>query len=220
MIRPSHLVFAAAASAALFLGAASGAQASGRREIRHEFAHTAGQPIELEFPIGELRIVGYEGTKVEVDIRAECRWSSSRCEARLERLAVDDRSSDRRMRLEVDDGGFFRGSGLELRAEIRVPSSAPLAVEMGIGELNIRDMANDLHVDLGIGEVKVSVPETSAAGVTVDAGIGESDLHGPSRSVRHARPMLVGSHLSWNAGEGRAQIDVSVGIGEAKVYLD
>jgi len=198
------------------LGAAARADES-YREIRESFPFRTGQEIELEFPIGQLRIEPASGSAVEVEIEGRCRWSSS---CGLDKIEVDHRSGDRVLRVRVTADGLGSKTQHELRAVVRVPPRAALDVEMSIGELEIRDLEGDLDAELGIGEVRVYASGPRVRAVYLDAGIGEASLRGSTSRARSSRPMLVGGEVEWTDGEGETTLDVEVGIGEVRVDLD
>ena len=217
--------------------------AGDRRQIHETFDLAPGQQVALDFPIGSLEVEGWDGSEVKVEVEARCRRDSRRCERRLEELELRSKSSSRRLALEVDADGSWRGTDMELEAVVRVPRRAPRSIDMGIGELRAeplgeipdsadrrlaeidiedivlpRKSGNDVRIEMGIGEVEVRMAEAAVGSVSLDAGIGESRLDGPSARVEERRKLLIGSELSWD-GDGRARIDVELGIGEISVDL-
>jgi len=206
------------AAAALALAPAVAA-AREHRELSESFQYLRGQTVRLDFPVGELEIEASSGDKVEVELRAECRWDNSRCYAALEDVRIVSRSSDRRLSIEIEgDKNWGRGK-LELEGTIRVPRQAELDVEFGIGELEIDDFEGDVRVDMGIGDVTVRADASKVRSVDIDAGIGEATLSGVRENVRGRRSLLIGAEVSWDDGSGGSRIVVDLGIGDAKVRL-
>jgi hypothetical protein len=91
---------------------------------------------------------------------------------------------------------------------------------MGIGDLDIRGIVHDLFVDMGIGEVSLSLPESAVKAVYLDTGIGESQIWGSQGRVDSTRPFFIGSEVVWESGGGRSEVVVDLGIGEISVHLD
>ncbi|MDX1501619.1 MAG: hypothetical protein R3325_04585 [Thermoanaerobaculia bacterium] len=205
--------------AALCVALPAVAFAGGEREIERSFPLEPGQSVMLDFPVGSLTVEGWDGDEVRVELEAECRHRSRRCEERLAELEVRSRSGSRRLEVEVGPGGSWKSSRLELEAVVWVPRRAALEIEMGVGELRVEGFENDVRIDMGIGEVGVRMAEAVVRSVELDAGIGESRLSGVSPRVRERRSLLIGSELSWDEGEGRAQVEVDLGIGEISVSL-
>jgi hypothetical protein len=90
---------------------------------------------------------------------------------------------------------------------------------MGVGELEVAGVDDDLSIDLGVGEVDVSVPEARFRSVDLDAGIGEASLRLPEGRYQGRRSFLIGSELDWHEGRGQAALVVDLGVGEVEVRL-
>ena len=217
-MRRSLIPFALLVALAAMVATDASARADeGYREIHKSFPFRAGQAIEIDFPIGQLRIEAGNELEVAVELEARCRWRSN---CGLEKVEIDHRSSDRTLRIDVRADGLGSKTQQEMKAVMRVPPGASLDVEMSIGELEIRDLEGDLEAELGIGEVRVYASAARVRAVYLDAGIGEAALRGAEPRARSARSMLVGGEVEWAEGEGDATLDVEVGIGEVRVDLD
>jgi hypothetical protein len=214
-----------AALAALGLLTAS-SPATAERSIRHLSRETAtrpGQEIHINFPIGELRVVGTADDKVSAELDIQCQKRAWRedCDDAAERVElVIDNDNDR---LSVDFRGYPRllkdDSKISLHGTIRVPANRPLIVEMNIGELEIEGVAADLEADLHIGELSIEAPGRGFGSAALDAGVGEATLRTPDGWIEGDRSFLVGSEVNWRRGTGRDRIRADVGIGEIEVRL-
>ncbi len=125
-------------------------------------------------------------------------------------------TSGDRLRVEVKNWPKF-GKNLHVIARIEVPRDLPLRAELGIGELTIEGTAGDLTVDLGIGEVNITLPKEAIGSVGIDTGIGEASLSAGGRHYESAG--LMTRTLRWNEGTGRAEVTANCGIGEIDVTL-
>jgi hypothetical protein len=216
---------ACAALAALGLLTAS-SPAAAERSIRHlnrEAATRPGQEVHINFPIGELRVVGTGDDKVSADLDIRCQKRAWRedCDDAAERVElVIDNDDDR---LSIDFRGYPRllkdDSKISLHGTIRVPAKRPLIVEMNIGELDIEGVAADLEANLHIGELSIEAPGRGFGSAALDAGIGEATLRTPDGWIEGDRSFLIGSEVSWRRGSGRDRIRADVGIGEIEVRL-
>ena len=87
-----------------------------------------------------------------------------------------------------------------------------------IGEVTIEGFASDVNLALGVGEATVRSPESAFRSASVNVGIGEAMLVKPGSSRERAG--VFGNALQWKAGKGSHLLGLSVGIGEASIYLD
>lgn len=211
-------------SIALFIvlvGTAGAVAAGGSRTVEGQARLTEGQEVRLDFPVGELEIVGVEGDRFRIEIRGRCKHGSSRCDEHLDEIEIEIRESRGGLRVEVAPYSKWRWwDSLQIDARVTHPSRHALVVDMGVGELDIEGVAADLEVDLGVGEVSVDLDARTVKTVYLDAGIGETELLVPDGWVQGERSFLIGSECSWRDGDGEARVHVEVGVGEAVVRLE
>jgi hypothetical protein len=175
--------------------------------------------VYLDFPLGEATIEATQGDRVEVVIELACDdgWGSSGCPDRAERIEMLHDISGDRMELTLDGYSRWRSRGLEVNLRMRVPERLALWVDMGIGELEIEGMRNDVTVDMGIGEASVSMRAEDVGRVALDTGIGETSLRTPDGRTGAAG--LFTSEVDWPGASGEARVRVDLGIGEIDVRL-
>ena len=206
------------AAAALATTAHAGSKA---REISQSFALEEGQALRLDVPVGEIRIEGAAGDKVEIELHVTCRWGSDEdCLRLLEKVELESRTTARRRIVEVVSDSGWHKTKLEIEGDVRIPRGAALEVDMGVGELSIAGVTGDVSADLGVGELSIRIPLASVRSVGLDAGVGEAKLLGAGAVVQGRRSMLVGSEVFWDEGEGKSRVRADVGVGEATVYLE
>jgi len=185
----------------------------------HVYPVTAKHRVEIEFPVGQLRVVPTDESKVHFDIRVTCRGrSESRCEELANELTLDSRDTGGTLHIKLDHYPKWRSNGFKVAGELRVPRSMALRVEMGVGELDIEGLEGDLDVDLGVGEADVLAPRAGARRVEVEAGIGDATIRGAGSSIETSR--FVGAKATWSRGDGRSDVRLHVGVGEATVRLE
>lgn len=175
--------------------------------------------ISLDVPVGEVEISAGSSDRVELDVVLECDdgWGSSRCRDRADQIRLESRERNGRLSIELEGYSTWRNRGLEVHLELRLPPRIALELDMGIGEVDIRDLQSDVTVDLGIGEVFVGMDESLVAKVVLDAGIGETSLR--TSEGRSSVAGLFTSELAWDEGGGEATIRVDLGIGEINVRI-
>lgn len=203
------------------LAVAAVATAGESRTIEGRASLAVGQEVRIDFPVGELEVVGVAGDEFRITIEGRCKRHSSRCADHLDDIEVDIHESRGVIWVEVAPHSKWRWwNSLEIEAQVQHPRDRPLSIDMGVGELEVEGTLSDLEIDLGVGEVTVDVPVAVVGTVTMDAGIGETELLVPAGWVRDERSFLVGSESSWRDGSGSARINVEVGVGEGVVRLD
>lgn len=202
-------------------GVAAVLAAGDSRTVEGQAQLAADQEIRLDFPVGELEIVGVDGDRFRIELTGRCKHNSSRCDEHLEEIEIEIRESRGALRVEVAPHSKWRWwNSLQIEARVTHPATRPLLVDMGVGELDIEGIAADLEVDLGVGEVSVDLPVEVVKTVYLDAGIGETELLVPDGWVQGERSFLIGSECSWRDGKGEARVRVEVGVGEAVVRLE
>lgn len=213
--------FTSLAFAALLLAAVPAAADHGRKNIAETLPATAADGIEIEFPVGDLRIetaASAAEDTVRVDLRVTCdRWFRS-CADRLEDVRLESHLSGDVLRIAIR--GYGKGkSDLEVDGTITIPAARQLSVEMGVGDLQISGVSKGLDVDLGVGEVRVRMPAAAVRSVTMDAGVGDTSLRLPSGHAAESRSFVT-SETDWEDGRGEARVSVDVGVGDAVITLE
>lgn len=203
------------------LSIAGGLWAGESRIVEGKALLAPGQELVLDFPVGELEIIGVEGSEFRIEVEGRCKRHSSRCGEHLKEIELEIRRRRGSLWVEVAPHSRWRWwNSLQIEARVTHPADRPLVVDMGVGELEIEGLRADLEVDLGVGEVSVDLPVEAVRSVYIDAGIGETELLVPAGWVQASRSFLIGSECRWRDGPGEARIRVDVGVGEAVVRLD
>lgn len=176
--------------------------------------------LTLEVPVGEVTVTAGDVDRVEARLEVRCDRGSRRCREKAADIRLRSQRSGDDLSMEVI--GFPRhngGKSLHADVEITVPRALAVRIEMGVGELEVRGVEGDVDVELGVGEVRVLVPESAVAEVTVDVGVGEANLRPRPKGTRSSRFLFLGNEIDWDGGSGRSSISVELGVGEADVEL-
>ena len=173
--------------------------------------------IHIDLPVGEVEVTGTSESEVDAHLDLVCDHDSSRCREAAQKVRfVYDTTGDE-LRLRVRDWPKGKMKGLHVRARISVPRALSLRAELGVGELTVKGIENDLIADLGVGEVNVTLAESAVGSVSVDTGIGEASIYAGGR--RYESAGLFVREVNWKKGTGRARVEVDCGVGEVSVSL-
>jgi hypothetical protein len=179
------------------------------KHISHSIDASDLELIQLEFPVGELEIESYDGDEIqlEIDIKAKRRWFAHRRD--VSEVELDVSMSGNSVRLEIDE------DKTEQIWVVKIPAALSLEVDLGVGEIQIRDFTNDLDVDLGVGSVMVEVSDTDYDSINVSSGVGDAKINGFPTPADNKRK-FISAEASYD-GEGEPEMDIEVGVGDVQV---
>ncbi len=181
-----------------------------------------GRPVSIRFGIGEIDIEATDRSEVRADLDVRCRpkLSDSLCAKYRRRLRLEPIETDEGFEVRLVGLSKWKLRKLELDGRVEVPRWSPLAVRIGIGDVEIRSGAKDLSVTMGIGDLTIRAPESQVASVGVRTKIGDASVTVADDHMEGRRKALLGAKLYWFEGEGTARIEVGLKIGDAKVVLE
>lgn len=190
------------------------------RTLSEEFDASGYEGITLEVSVGEVRIEGADIDEVVAQVKVRCprRMDLDECRDRADDVEITADDSRGKLVLEVKGLSKWRSRGMNVDVHFTVPEDLPFELDMGIGEVEIVDLRSDLTVDMGIGEVSVSMDESVVGSVTLDNGLGESDLL-YSDGKQSTSGFLAGKDIVWDKGPGTHEVIVELNIGEIEVRL-
>jgi hypothetical protein len=208
--------FAPLAVAFLLTAAAAAADSQTVRTVAQQLPAGGASTVQIEVPVGELTIEGWDKNEVDFTVRFKCKRTSSRCAAAAEKPRVVYRTGET-ITVAIKSWPKWGDNGLHVEVTARVPKHLAVRSELGVGELKVQGLEHDLEADLGVGEVDVIMPRSAVAKVTLDTGIGESSLLAGGKHYESAG--LFTRTLRWDKGPGRARVSVECGVGEIDVTL-
>lgn len=195
------------------------ALADAERELEQVFRLEPQETVAVSLRSGALQIeAGEVGHEVRARVTARCRRPSARCERRLARLRLAGHHGPDGLAVSLQGGSKWRTRGIDLRATLRVPASHPLAVEMDVGDLDVRGVERDLEVRVGIGDVRLHVPRAAVHRVALASGIGSAELYAPD-ALAYDRLAGARDRVWWEQGPGEADVLVDLAIGDISVRL-
>jgi hypothetical protein len=174
--------------------------------------------VRVEFPVGGLEIIGTTGgTQVEVEMRVKCkRWG--KCEEKAKDLEIITDIEGGVRRIEIRGYPKVDTDALELRLQVLLPATLAIQVDMGVGDLEVRQVEGDVDVELGVGEADVRVPAKAVSSVECEVGVGDANVHGTD-GERRSSGLLIGRTVRWQGNEGGSRVHLEVGVGDADVWL-
>jgi hypothetical protein len=197
------------------------------------------ETVRIDAGVGDIDITVVDGTdEVAVTVELKARrggFFSSLKKAQAEvdeaELRLDVSRGVLRLKIstEIDDRHF------EERWTVELPARLGCDLDLGVGDIDVRGLSGDLTVDLGVGDVEAV---TVSGDLNIDIGVGEASVEAAaadygrvdgSGGVGNARLTVRGEQISssgfvgksaeWT-GPGDRVIEISVGVGDAKVTLE
>jgi len=224
---------------AIALAVAAPLSAAAPRTLDGRFPAADLENVRIDAGVGDIDIYVVNGTdevsvKVELKARrggffsslkkaqaevdeAELRMDASRGILRLKiSTESDDRHFEERWTVELP---ARLGCDLDLGVgDIDVRGlSGDLTVDLGVGDLTATAVSGDLNIDIGVGDASVEAAAADYGSVDGSGGVGNAQL--TVRGEKISSSGFVGKSAEWT-GSGEHIIEISVGVGDAKVTLE
>ena len=176
------------------------------------------EAVAVDFPVGDLTVAAGDDDSVSVVLEVRCTHGGRGCIERSRRLRIVTDQVGARRKIRVEGYPKFGSRGLHLELRVTVPRRTALHLDVGVGCLDIRGVAGDVAVEMGVGEATIHMPEHDVRSVSAAVGVGCADLKG--RGLRVDGQSFISSHLHWSDGPGSARVSLHLGVGDASVRLD
>ena len=195
--------------------------------------------IRLDAGVGDIEVIAVDGAaEVSLEVQLKPRrggFFSSLKKAQHEvdeaELRMDVSKGVLRLEIETDsnDRHFEEKWTLELPARIDFNLdlgvgdvnihglSGEAVIDIGVGELFAENVTGDLNIDIGVGDASVEAAARDYGSVEGSGGVGNAQL--TVRGERISSSGFVGKSAKWT-GDGAHVIEISVGVGDAKVTLE
>lgn len=194
------------------------ASAGDERTIRHRLPTGNASAVRVEVPVGEVWVEGTDGGELVVAVDLRCEEGRRRCPEAAQRVRLDSLSEGGELRLAIADWPRHGDQGLELELVLQLPRSLALALQVGVGEVHVDGLTNQLALELGVGEAELHLPESAVGEVHVSVGVGEASLTVHQHEIEGNG--FLGRNIDWKGGTGGARVSVDCGVGEVAVKLD
>jgi len=195
--------------------------------------------IRLDAGVGDIEVVAIDGA-VEVSLEVQLKPRRGGFFSSLKKAQQEVDEAELRMdvskgvlRLEIETESNDRH--FEEKWTLEFPARIDFNLDLGVGDVNIRGLSGeavidigvgdlfaesvsgDLNIDIGVGEASVEAAATDYGSVDGSGGVGNAQL--TVRGEKISSSGFVGKSDTWT-GEGAHIIEISVGVGDAKVTLE
>jgi hypothetical protein len=190
------------------------------RSITRSFEVASGEEILLDFPLGDVVVTAGDPGQVEIKIVVTCSNSSRRCRERAEQIRLDDTHRGGRLHLEIEGYSNRLTSRPSVEAILSIPATSTLTAEIGVGSMRVEDLAGDINIDLGVGDVTVFADPAQIGSIRLEVGIGAAEIQPQPRDQWSSGFLFLGNEIYWEEGDGEGRIIIDVGVGEALVRMN
>jgi hypothetical protein len=173
--------------------------------------------VDLDFSVGQVNVEAWDGRTVQLDVKLQCHRDSSSCREAAQKIRLVFSTDAGKLHVETKDWPKLNSHGLEAEIRVRMPRHLPLKANLGVGQMEIAGLANDVKADIGVGQLTLTLPESAVSSVRADTGVGEASLIAGGRHYDSAG--LITRELHWTKGTGTAKISADCGVGEIDVKL-
>ena len=232
-MKRSWIVFAAA------LAFATPVAAGGPRILDGSVPVKGLETVRLDAGVGDIEIIAVDGTdEVSIEVQLKPRrggFFSSMKKAQREvdeaELRMDVSKGVLRLEIETDsdDRHFEEKWTIELPARLDFnldlgvgdvdvrELSGKLTIDIGVGDLVAMGVSGDINIDVGVGDASVEAAAADYGSVAGSGGVGNAQL--TVRGEKISSSGFIGKSAEWT-GDGAHVIEISVGVGDAKVTLE
>jgi Toastrack DUF4097 len=204
---------------ALLLAAVPAAGSEATRTMDQEVALGGASAVQVKAPVADLKVVGDGGETVRVHVDLRCSSDGAkRCADAAQRVSLKTRHDGPWLVLEVQDFPRFSNHGLSADVRVTMPRALRLHANVGVGDVDIRSLENDIEIDTGVGDVDLTLPLAKVHSVELDTGVGDAELSVSGGTTEGTG--LVGKHLDWSQEGGVAHVEVDSGVGDVKARLE
>jgi hypothetical protein len=174
--------------------------------------------VELDFPVGEITVDAWDSQALQLDVRLECHRGSDSCRDAAQKVRLVYSTEDGELHAEIKSWPKLSGNGLEAHVHVRIPRDLPLDADLGVGEMRLAGFTGDVKANVGVGELRLTLPASAVSTVHADTGIGEAKLTAKGRHYESAG--LFTKELRWTKGTGASKVSADCGVGEISVRLE
>lgn len=198
----------ALAASLLFSGTLS---ADSTKKISRTIDATSLASVEIEASVAEMEIEFYDGDEIELEIELESdgHWLAWR-RGDIDHVELEVRTTESNVFLGIRD------RKVEQHWRVKMPANLAIAIDVGVGEIELEDFSNNLEMDVGVGSVRVEIDDTEYAMIRASAGVGDTVIKGfPGQQTDNERSFM--SSDSYHYGNGELEIEIEVGVGDVLV---
>ena len=179
---------------------------------QHTFDAQDFRTLEIRNTVGEVFIESSESDQVELRLIISEQGERGWFRRKPDISTMDIRSSSRTDKLSLT----FEEKNAKTEWYLKVPTHLSLAIQQGVGTIEVSNLQNNADIELGVGTVEVTAAADVIGAIDLNAGVGDTSITGArDRSQRRA---LVSS-TSSAYGDGTRSVKADVGVGDVTVSL-
>ncbi len=195
------------------------AAAAAAERVRLDYSRAAESitKVVVEAAVGDVEIIGDGGAtisaRVDVTDKVSKFWRSSHED--LDNLAIEAEVRNGELHLRVGGDRDDEHSWGE-DWTVHLPTAMSVALELGVGDTRVLDVAGDIDVEVGVGEVSVEGEYASFGSIRASSGVGDASLRTP-QSREDGGGFI--SHSLRSRGPGKSTVQISAGVGDTRIKL-
>jgi hypothetical protein len=168
--------------------------------------------LVLEVPVGEINVKASKGSDISlvVELQPDEDWLGRSSDLSDAQISVRDSGSTLKLKVDLEDD-----DDVEQTWTVTMPAEMAASFNLGVGSVEIDDLVSDINVDVGVGEVDISVNTSLYDSIKLDAGVGDTSIKGGKG--RYERDQVLVTSSSQLHGEGKNELDANVGVGDIEV---
>lgn len=173
--------------------------------------------VVLDAGVGEVEVIGDSSTTITASVDVSQKGSRfwSRRDESLAGLEIQPELDGATLRLRLGKGARGDHSWGE-EWTVHLPRELAVEVELGVGEVRVLDVAGDITVEVGVGDVSVEGEDAKFGRVRASSGVGDASLRTP-REHEDGEGFI--GHSLQSRGSGQSEISVSAGVGDTRIRL-
>jgi hypothetical protein len=198
---------------------ASGATSEPIRTVDQSIPIEGVSSLHAILRIGDLSVVGSEGTNAAAQIKIHCdSGDKDRCADAAAKIGLAWVRDDQVLRLRVTGSSRLSSRHISIETRLEVPANLPLEIDVGAGDVHLSKTTADVEIDIGAGDATAQLAKSAIRVVRLDVNAGEAQLTTDGATVEGSG--LVHKALNWTHGGGKAILEIDIGSGDARVRLD
>lgn len=166
----------------------------------------------IEVPVGEINVKVAKGSDISlvVELEPDEDWLGRSSDLSDAEISVRDDGSTLKLKVDLEDDDDVQQSWT-----VTMPAAMAVSLNLGVGSVEIDDLASDINVDLGVGEIDIGVDTSLFDSIKLDAGVGDTSIKGGKG--RYERDQVLVTSSSQLHGSGKKALEANVGVGDIEV---
>ncbi len=199
-------------SAAFSTLAITSAQADSDRTLSQLYAYS-GQQVLLDIDVGSVEVFATDEQEIRVEVivsQTETSWFTLWGSADISGIELDVDQSATKVTLKLNEQ-----DDIKQEWKIYLPRQAAVNLNIGVGNVEVSNMENDIDIDLGVGHAQVK-HNIIYHSTSLESGVGEVSVENLGERVAVERNFVRQAYYNEEQ-TGFGQLNVNVGVGQIEV---